>query len=98
MRRRLFRSMAAMTSFVVSKVGVADTQSVADQRSDIRVEPLMCTASRYEMRAPYARAIVCPNVTSISVPECGPVLIWNWARLASTSALVSARLTPEPLV
>ena len=44
---------------------------------------------------PYARAIACANTTSISVPECGPVLIWNWARLASTSALVSDRLTPE---
>jgi hypothetical protein len=32
------------------------------------------------------------------VPECPPVLIWNWARLASTSALVSDRPTPEPEV
>jgi hypothetical protein len=43
----------------------------------------------------YARAIARENSTSIRVPERGPVLIWNWARLASTSALVSERLTPE---
>ena len=43
-----------------------------------------------------APAIVSGNTTSISVPECVPVLIWNWARLASTSALVSERLTPDP--
>ena len=42
------------------------------------------------------RAIVSANTTSISVPECVPVLIWKWARLASTSALVSERLTPDP--
>jgi hypothetical protein len=41
------------------------------------------------------RATACENTTSISVPECVPVLIWNFARLASTSALVSDRLTPE---
>ena len=46
-------------------------------------------------RGAYARAIASGNTTSISVPECVPVLIWNWARLASTSALVSDRLTPE---
>ena len=43
----------------------------------------------------YALAIACENTTSISVPECAPVLIWNLARLASTSALVSERLTRE---
>src|ERR1700738_2661735 len=42
-----------------------------------------------------ARAIACENTTSINVPKCGPVLMWNWARLASTRALVSDRLTPE---
>jgi hypothetical protein len=43
----------------------------------------------------YALAIACENTTSISVPECGPVLMWNCARLASTRALVKERLTPE---
>jgi hypothetical protein len=43
----------------------------------------------------YAFTISRGNTTSISVPECAPVLMWNWARLASTSALVSERLTPE---
>src|SRR6478735_2128005 len=41
------------------------------------------------------RATACGNTTSISVPERPPVLIWNLARLASTRALVSDRLTPE---
>ena len=41
-------------------------------------------------------AVACENTTSISVPERAPVLIWNRARLASTSALVSDRLTPAP--
>src|SRR6266481_4450631 len=36
------------------------------------------------------------NTTSISVPERAPVLMWNCARLASTRALVSERLTGEP--
>src|SRR5882757_6690187 len=44
----------------------------------------------------YARADARENTTSISVPECGPGLMWNCARLASTSALVSDRLTPAP--
>jgi hypothetical protein len=43
----------------------------------------------------HAFAIACGNTTSISVPEWPPVLIWKWARLASTSALVSERLTPD---
>src|SRR6202044_111840 len=43
----------------------------------------------------YALTSAWANTTSIRVPECGPVLIWNRARLASTSALVSDRLTPE---
>src|SRR4051794_7335524 len=43
-----------------------------------------------------AFAVACENTTSISVPERAPVLIWNRARLASTSALVSDRLTPAP--
>src|SRR4029079_15361095 len=42
-----------------------------------------------------ARATACGNRISISVPERPPVLIWNLARLASTSALVSDRLTVE---
>jgi len=42
-----------------------------------------------------SQAIACENTISISVPECVPVLMWNCARLASTSALVSDRLTPE---
>ena len=43
-----------------------------------------------------AIALACENTTSISVPECGAVLMWNCARLASTSALVSDRFTTEP--
>jgi hypothetical protein len=43
----------------------------------------------------YTLATACENRISIRVPERGPVLIWNWARLASTSALVSDRLTAE---
>ena len=42
-----------------------------------------------------ACATACGNTISISVPERPPVLIWNLARLASTSALVSDRLTAE---
>jgi hypothetical protein len=41
------------------------------------------------------RATACGNTTSISVPEWPPVLILNLARLASTRALVSDRLTRE---
>ena len=47
-------------------------------------------------RPPQAFATACENTTSISVPERAPVLIWKRARLASTSALVSDRLTPVP--
>jgi hypothetical protein len=43
----------------------------------------------------YAFAIARENTTSISLPEFAPVLMWNCARLASTSAFVSDRLTPE---
>ncbi len=47
--------------------------------------------------ADHALAAAWAKVTSISVPVRPPVLIWNLARLASTSALVSDRLTPpEP--
>src|SRR3981081_2200334 len=44
--------------------------------------------------APHALAAARAKTTSIRVPECGAVLIWNWARLASTSALVRDRLIP----
>jgi hypothetical protein len=50
--------------------------------------PLGCGRSQ-------ARAIARKNTTSISVPECGTLLMWNCPRLASTSALVRDRLTPE---
>ena len=43
----------------------------------------------------YAFTAAFENATSISVPELGAALIWKRARLASTSALVSDRLTPE---
>src|ERR1700744_6292540 len=43
----------------------------------------------------YARTTACGNTTSISVPERPPVRIANFARLASTSALVRDRLTAE---
>ncbi|MGX1104456.1 hypothetical protein AB7M47_002839 [Bradyrhizobium elkanii] len=47
--------------------------------------------------AAHTLAAAWAKVTSISVPVRPPVLIWNLARLASTSALVSDRLTPpEP--
>ena len=53
------------------------------------------TCGRVDARS-QTRAIACKNTTSISVPECGRrVLMWNLPRLASTSALVSDRLTPE---
>ena len=54
----------------------------------------MRDSSRYRVdRCRQARATACGNTISISVPERPPVLIWNLARLASTSALVSDRLT-----
>src|SRR6201996_2445609 len=40
-------------------------------------------------------AYACANSTSIRVPEWPPVLIWNWARLASPRALGSDRLSAE---
>jgi hypothetical protein len=46
--------------------------------------------------AGYHSTMLCENTTSISVPEPAAVLMWNLARLASTSALVSERLTGEP--
>src|SRR2546430_1559481 len=47
-------------------------------------------------RPAQALTVACENTTSISVPERAPVLIWNLARLASTSAFVSDRLTAAP--
>src|ERR1700676_4888554 len=51
-------------------------------------------AGTVRLRRTQALTVACENTTSISVPERPPVLIWNLARLASTRALVSDRLTP----
>jgi len=40
-------------------------------------------------RRSQARAIARKNTTSISVPECGPLLMWNCPRLAFDQRLVS---------
>ena len=83
-----------------SKTGdlAIDAFSQADS-SKICAAPsrLGATHSRVERRVglDQTRATACGNTTSISVPERPPVLIWNLARLASTRALVSDRLTPE---
>ena len=52
-------------------------------------------AGPVRLRRIYAFAVAREKTTSISVPVRPPVLIWNLARLASTSALVSDRLTGE---
>jgi hypothetical protein len=62
-------------------------------REAIHVNALMAPRSILGTMA-YARASARENTTSIRVPECAPVLIWKWARLASTKALVRDRLTP----
>ncbi len=65
----------------------------ADDKPHARAEDLSCVRAP----PPHALAVAWENTISISVPVRPPVLIWNLARLASTSALVSDRLTPpEP--
>src|SRR6266568_4372319 len=75
---------------------VSGPSDATHPRSGNEQRPPWHRIRRFDHSGAHAGAVAWENTTSIRVPERPPVLMWNLARLASTKALVSDRLTPEP--
>ena len=88
-------SKSQNASGIGNLVANAFRQTGFEQNLCRAMQPGRDSFPHYRAGLAQARATACGNTTSISVPERPPVLIWNLARLASTRALVSDRLTPE---